>query len=202
MDFYEYWIGKNIDLENMWNIFEDGNGYIEKYRSTEVYMLRLHFHNYSSDLPLFDHEVISKTIKGLFHDLKKECLSESEYDRFGPIFLYEINRGSSIWTFLAELKPLLIFGVGLGTAMLWKWNEFEGKNLDNLNKKIDIIKKLHPNASNLDIQDFLSAWTFIGRNKVLERLAKQGLKGVEISKNPFKGKTNIDVIDVMKTDNN
>jgi len=188
MDFYEYWIGRDIDLENIWEIFDEGKGYIEKYKAREAYMLRLHFDGYSSDLPLFDHEAILKTIKGLFHDLKKECLTESEYDHFGPIFLYDVNRGSSILTFLAELKPLVMFALGLAAAILWKWEELEGKNLDNLSKKIDIIKKLYPHASDLDVQNFIKALTFIGRNKVIERLAQQGLKKIEVSKSIFKGK--------------
>lgn len=76
MDFYEYWIGENIDLENVWKIFEEGQGYIEKYKSIEVYMLRLEFETNAPQLPLFDHEAISKTVKSVFHDLKKECLPQ------------------------------------------------------------------------------------------------------------------------------
>ena len=173
MDFYEYWIGKNIDLNNIWNIFDEGQGSIDKYKSMEVYILHLQF-EYDQNLPLFNHEVISKTIKSLFHDLKKECFSDSEYSNLGPIFLYEIDRSSAIWTFLAELKPLVIFNTILSAVLLWQ--KVEGQSLDNLNKKIDIIKNLYPHASDLDIQDFIKAWTFLGRNKVLKRLAEQGLK--------------------------
>lgn len=193
MDFYEYWIGENIDLENIWEIFDEGKIYVEKYNSMEVYLFRLQF-NHALNLPLFDHEAISKTIKSLFHDLKKECFSDLEYNRLGPIFLYEINRGSAIWTFLAELKPLLIFSTVLSTALLW--GKLEGQSLNNLNKKIDIIRKLYPDASDLDVQDFINAWTFIGRKKVLNRLAKQGLEKIEISKEPFNGKKEIEMIDI------
>ncbi len=193
MDFYEYRIGKGIDIENIWSIFDEGKGYIEKYKSMEVYALRLQFDS-ALNLPLFDHEAISKTVKSLFHDLKKECLPESEYDHFGPIFLYEINRGSAIWTFVAELKPLLILSTVLSIALIWR--KYEGQSTDNLNKKIDYIRKLYPRAPVLDIQDFTHAWTAIGRKKVLKRLAEQGLKSIKISKQPFKGQKDIEVIDV------
>lgn len=38
-------------------------------------------------LPLVDHEAILKTLKGVFHDLKKDNLNEDEYGRALPLFL-------------------------------------------------------------------------------------------------------------------
>ncbi len=194
MDFYEYWIGKNIDLENIWKIFDEGKGYIEKYKSMEVYMLRLKFENSNSQLPLFDQEAVSKTIKSVFHDLKIECLPD-RYNSLGPIFLYEINRGSDIWSFLAEISPTIV----LSAALLWL--KFENKCLDNLEKKMSIaekLKNLFPHATDVDIQDFIKAWTFIGRNKVINRLYSRGLKGIQISKRPFNGEKEIEFIDITE----
>ena len=194
MDFYEYWIGKNIDLENVWNIFDEGKDYIEKYKSMEVYMLRLEFDNNNSKLPLFDHEAVSKTIKSVFHDLKKECLPQ-DYDNLGPIFLYEINRGSDIWSFLAELSPAII----LSAALLWL--RFDNQCLNNLDKRMSIaekLKKLFPQATDIDVQDFVKAWTFVGRERVIKRLSDRGLKRIKISRKPFKGEKEIDFIDISE----
>jgi hypothetical protein len=197
MDFYEYWIGKDINLDEVWSSFDQG--YIDKYRSMEVYMLRLEFDKYTTNLPLFDQEAIVKTIKSLFHDFKKECLSSAEYDSLGPIFLYEINRGSAIWTFLAELKPLVLFSTVISAA--WIWAKYEGQSLDNLDKKLSIIKKHFPQASDIDIEEFTNAHTFIGRKKVIKRLLNQGLKKVELSKEPFKDKeANARFINMSKVD--
>jgi hypothetical protein len=203
MNFYEYWIGKDIDLAEVWKAFDEGKGYIEKYKTMEVYMLRIGFENYSSNSPLFDHEAVSKTIKSLFHDFKRECLSDSEYNEFGPIFIYEINRGSALWSFLAELKPLLVFSTVLSAALLWK--KFEGQSLNNLEKKISIIKKYFPQATDIDVKNFVNAWTFLGRKKVLNKLIEQGLKKIEISDKPFKGdKSKIEFVNmseiIIKTD--
>lgn len=76
MSFYEYWIGKSIDLEGLWDDFENGQCYIEKYKTMRVHLLRLTFNHYTPDLPLFNHEAISKTVKDTFHDLKRVVYQE------------------------------------------------------------------------------------------------------------------------------
>lgn len=48
----------------------------------------------------------------------------------------------------------------------------------------------------------MKAWTFIGRNKVLKRLYEQGLEKIEISKEPFKGQKDIEVIGKSKIEEN
>lgn len=196
MNFSEYWIGENIDLENIWQIFDEGKGYIEKYKSMEVYMLQLQFDS-PSNLPLFDYEAISKTIKSLFHDLKRECLSSSEYNRLGPIFLYEINRGSAIWSFLAELSPIII----LGYVLFSKWLDLDNKSLDNLDKRMSIAEKLKkhfPQATDIDIQKFIKASNYRDRNRIIKRLYDRGLKKIKIYRKPFKGEKEIEFIHISE----
>ena len=41
--FYEYWIGQNNDYGSLWNDFDDGKGYIEKYNSKPAHLLRFNF---------------------------------------------------------------------------------------------------------------------------------------------------------------
>jgi hypothetical protein len=66
--FDECWIGKGVDYRELWNDFEDGSGYIEKFQTREVHLFQLEFERHPANLPLFDHEAIYKTIKGCFHD--------------------------------------------------------------------------------------------------------------------------------------
>src|SRR5512138_2774604 len=112
MDVYEYWIGQRIDYRAVWQAYEEGiDGYIDKFRSMRVYLLRVELTQFSSDLALFNHEAVYKTIKGYFHDLKRYGLSEEEYISTGPLFLYSVDRGSGIWNLLGELQPLIALAV-------------------------------------------------------------------------------------------
>jgi hypothetical protein len=89
-----YWIGARINYEEIWTAYESGLGYIDKFRSIPAHILTIEFeHSYLSD-PLFDHEAIFKTLKGLFHDLKQQNLSEKEFNNSRPMFLYSVERGS------------------------------------------------------------------------------------------------------------
>ncbi|HEY4944371.1 MAG TPA: hypothetical protein VII56_23285 [Rhizomicrobium sp.] len=109
----EYWIGKGIDYKSLWSAYDRGKGYQEKFYSTRAHLIRIEFKDPNLKEPLFNHEVIYKTIKGLFHDLKKANLSADEYANAAPIFLYRIDRGSSVWEFLGELRQLLTLGTTL-----------------------------------------------------------------------------------------
>jgi hypothetical protein len=82
----EYWVGKGIDLEGLWMSFDAGRGYEQKVAASELHLLRLTFAEHPRHLPLFDHEVLYKTVKGTFHDVKAECLSPEAYDAAGRSF--------------------------------------------------------------------------------------------------------------------
>ena len=133
-------------------------------------------------------------MKGTYHDLKREILSEGEYENYGPLFLYKVNRGSEVWSFLAELKPLLLYGSAL-IPIIYSYQkiakqflELEEKSLEIDEKKLSMLHTYFPEASNIDADEFIKAKTSMGRQRVLRRLIEQGLLTVEISKDPFVGK--------------
>jgi hypothetical protein len=179
----EYWIGKGIDYRRVWREFDDGAGYIEKFHSKKVHLIRITLSYPSKDLPLFNHEAVYKTIKGYFHDLKEACLKPSEYDEAGPLFLYSVDRGSSIWEFLGELRQLLLLGSTLADEKVM------GEKLANVDKRIELFRKLFGNAavSPQDFQAFMAAKTPRELDKAIHRLIEQGIQRIEVSAVPFEG---------------
>ena len=65
MSVENYWMGKDLDLESLWRDFDAGSGYIHKVSGSSLHVVRLTFDGRSVRLPLFDHEVLFKTVKGL-----------------------------------------------------------------------------------------------------------------------------------------
>ncbi len=183
-------MGKGIDLETLWQAFDGGKPYIRKVSHTELYLLRFTFEN-DQNLPLFDHEVIYKTIKGTFHDIKKGCFKENQYNNFVPIFLYKVDRGSGIYEFLAQLDPILVFLSVIGT--LWAAD----RALTNRDQKaLEFIRSNFPNASLSDVTAYVMSKTFIGKRKVLKRLINQGLKKIELSKSSHSPAMDLERVDM------
>jgi len=200
---YEYWIGKDINYEQIWRAYEEGKGYIDKYRSMRVHLIRIKLSYPASNLPLFNYEAILKTIKGYFHDLKHLCLSRDEYMSAGPLFLYSVERSSGLWSFLGELRQLVLFGTTLADEKL------VGQRLSNIDKKIEILKKHFGDAVfTEDFQNFMQGSTPRQLEKAVQKLIKQGIEKIEISKEPFIGEiestksTLIDVKRELKETNN
>jgi hypothetical protein len=54
----QYWMGKDIDLDQLWKDFDGGSGYGQKVTVSPLHLLRLTFGDHPPHLPLFDHEVI------------------------------------------------------------------------------------------------------------------------------------------------
>jgi hypothetical protein len=183
MSVEHYWMGKGLDLDGLWQDFDNGSGYIQKVGSSRLHLLRLTFDNHPERLPLFDFEVLFKTVKGTFHDVKAQCLTPEAYDRAAPIFLHRVDRGSGIFEFLAQLDPLMTWVVALGAAATWYRKSFAAdQELDE--KRLTFIRTNFPNASNSDIQAYMKAWTTFGRRQVLHHLIGQHLGRVEVSKTP------------------
>lgn len=200
MSFEEYWIGKGLELEELWKSFESGGGYIRKFESIEPYLLRLTFENHPITAPLFDHEVLYKTVKGTFHDVKAECLTQQAYDAAAPIFLYRVERGSGIFEFLGELDPILTYVAALGAAMMY-YRSAAQKDQDFDEKKWKFIRSEFPRARDIEINAYMKAWTTWGRRRILHRLIKQGLHRIEVSKFSFDGSQRPEItetIDVTK----
>lgn len=183
MSFEEYWIGKGVNYEELWSNYEKGRGYLDKYRSMEVHLLQLSFQQYAPDLPLFNLEAVLKTSKGLFHDLKKAYLSPAEYDRAGPMFVYEIGRGSEKWRFMGELKPLLLFGIAVWTQIRKGTEQYKAERV----ALIDGLLKRFPNANLEDVMKYANSFPGREQEMALEKLYSQNLRSVEISKIPFTG---------------
>ena len=184
MSVEQYWMGKAIDLDGLWYDYDNGSGYIDKVASSSLHLLRLTFSHHPPHLPLFDHEVVFKTVKGTFHDVKAECLTPKAYDEAAPIFLHRVDRGSGVFEFLAQFDPLMTWIVALGAAATW-YRKTLAADQDLDEKRLAFIKTNFPNASISEVQAYMKAWTTFGRRRVLHRLIGQHLERVEISNSPY-----------------
>ncbi len=202
MSIYEYWIGEGVDFKGVWDDFEQGkDGYINKYQSMDLYLMEITFRNPDKRFALFSHEAVYKTIKGYYHELKHILLSDYEYQRSGPIFLYEIKRGSAEWSFLGELKQLVYFAVSLLKPIrdqLWfgttlSDEELKKEILENMHKKLAIIEKIQKIFPNSDLspEEFAKIIKARKNKDLTEAIIKlvQGddLKNIKISKDKFQG---------------
>lgn len=182
MSTHEYWIGKDVNYSSIWNDFETGLGYIDKFQSMEVHLIRLTFEQYPVNLPLFNHEAVFKTLKGYAHDLKLFCFSSYEYERSGPLFFYDVRRESGIWSFLGEKRTLLLLAVTFAEEKIL------GQKLKNLDAKLQILREnFGDNIYDEDFNRFIKARTSGELNYAVGKLFQQGLKSVEVSMNPFNG---------------
>jgi hypothetical protein len=181
MNMYEYWIGRDIDYMSIWQAYEEGGAYIDKFLSMRVHILRLELTQFSSDLPLFNHEAVHKTIKGFFHDLKRHGLSKEEYLATGPLFLYSVDRGTGIWNFLGELEPLLALAITLIEGKI------RNKILVNSSKTRQILYENFRGVNPKDIERIMRANSRKDLQFALSKLASQRIQGVKVSKAPFEG---------------
>ena len=182
MDTYEYWIGRNVNYTDTWQAYDTGEGYRAKFRSMKVHIIEIHFELPSRDNPLFNQEAVYKTLKGYYHDLKQICLSPSEYSSAGPMFLYEINRGSGIWTFLAELPYILLYGTTLTKEKII------GQRLDNMEKKLKILKEYFGTGVRPELyESFMNAKSPRQIEQAVNRLFQERIKDIKISQREFLG---------------
>ena len=196
MAMHEYWIGQGVDFRGVWSDYDNGRGYEQKFNTMRVHLIRLTFEMPASHLPLFNHEAIFKTVKGYFHEIKRLCLSSSDYEMAGPLFLYEVSRGSSIWSFLGELRQLLLLGTTLADEKV------VGQRLDNIDKKLSILSRYFGNTAHPeDFRAFMQAQAAPDLEDVVTRMIGEGLRRVEVSRRPFSGDPDAsrgDMIDLKK----
>lgn len=95
--FYDFWIGRSSDVSKYWAVYKEGDGYKHKFETMTCHVIEIAFEQPGRDFPLFNLEPIYKTLKAYYHDLKHDILPRNEYNSAGPLFIYEINRGSGIW---------------------------------------------------------------------------------------------------------
>jgi len=162
---YEYWTGEGINIEKVWGDYESGKGYIEKYHQIQNrFILKIEFEAKSFE-PLFNHEAIYKSFKWLYHEIKKNVFDDNTYNKSGPIYLNEINRGSSVWIWIGEHWPILILILLLaGKADDWITSKIENHQQIEINKLN--IKKLKIELNNK---------TNTGIGSVIEKLRQQGI---------------------------
>jgi hypothetical protein len=178
----EYWIGEGVNYDELWAAYESGEGYIRKYHSMRVHLLRITLREQSRELPLFNFEVVFKTLKGYFHDLKKNWLTQAEYNSAGPLFIYQVDRASGVWDLLGELRQLLMYGTSLSDEKLM------GERLTNIDKRVEFLRKNFGNAiSQGDVERFMSAKTPRQLDRAMKKLFSQGIQHVEVSTEPFEG---------------
>ncbi|HAU1653239.1 TPA: hypothetical protein JBJ28_06550 [Legionella pneumophila] len=137
MDSLNYWIGKDTEYKKIWDAYNKNvEAYSYKIQSTPNQHLIIEFEQPNFNLPLLNAEAVFKTMKGLFHDFKFECLDKKEYESSAPISLYSIERGSAIWDFLISNSYVIpmIYTISYGIV------KFKGALLDNNLKKLQIRK--------------------------------------------------------------
>lgn len=179
----KYWIGKGTDYAEAWSDFENGCAYIDKFHSMRVHLIRIELDQFSADQPLFNHEAVYKTLKGYFHDIKHAVLPRADYNIAGPLFLYSVDRGSGIWSFLGELRQFLMFGTSLADEKVI------GQKLDNMDKRLAILQKYFGGAAcPEDFQQFMRARTPRQLESALQKLIAQGIRQVQVSQKPFEGR--------------
>jgi hypothetical protein len=178
----QYWIGEGVDYDAVWDAYESGSGYVQKFRSMRVHLLRITLREPPPELPIFNFEAVYKTTKGYFHELKKAYLTPNEYERAGPLFVYRVDRSSGIWDFLGELRQLLMFGTSLADEKLM------GERLASIDRRMEFLRKnFGHSVSPEDVQRFMCAKTPRQLERAMKRLFAQGIQRVEVSTEPFTG---------------
>ena len=183
MDYQEYWIGRNVDLDRLWRSYSEGLSYTNKYDPSNYFELKFHFSKYDKDDPLFNFEVIQKSLKGIYHEIKQECLTPREYVDAGPLYIQQVERGSEIWTLLVEQIPGLLYLFGFLGAIKG-YVEYDQANISSIDTKLKIIDDHFPNASEQNKSRFLKAWNFYQRNRAIQKLVDEGLTKLEMSDKP------------------
>lgn len=178
--FYEYWIGKDVNLQKTWDAYHNGKGYEQKFASMSCHVIEITFEKTSREFPIFNLEPIFKTTKAYYHNLKRDCLPEQEYNSAGPLFIYEINRGSGIWTWLGELYYVLLLGTTLTEEKI------KGQRIDNIEKKLKILKEYFGDSNVRPelFQAFMEANTPDDMEQAMQHLFNERIQSIKISRSP------------------
>ena len=100
----------------------------------------------------------------------------------GPLFVYDVLRGSSKYRFLGPLKGILVFAASV-------WGSYRKGNMQHKAEKLALVEQLRkqfPHADIPDIMGYINAppWE---EDAALTKLYQQGLKTIEVSRKPFDG---------------
>lgn len=160
--FYESWIGKDIDYEQLWSDYNRGQDYIKKFETVKPSLLEIIFDFPRNDEALFNHDAIYKSFKGLYHDFKLYCLSHKQYHESSPIFLYSIKRSSAEWSFLLDSDLISIFSIVLALGMD-KYNDYKNSERHN-----EIMQELEKIRNKIDVpSEKLESFVQVGKYEVI-----------------------------------
>jgi hypothetical protein len=168
-----------VKLDAVWRDFENGSGYERKFRQATCHLIEIEFDTPPVGDPIFAFEAMFKTTKRYFHDLKQLCMPARDYEEAAPLYFYGVERGSSVWQWLSELRQLILFGTTLGDEKV------VGQSLDNLDKKLSILSKYFGSGVNpKDFDAFMRAKAQPEIEAAVRKMLKQKIKSVRISKRP------------------
>jgi hypothetical protein len=186
--FEEYWIGKGIDLDEVWADFDKGQSYIRKFESRRVHLMTLIF-NSNGSAPLYNHEAIFKTVKFYFHELKLHCLTSREYDESAPLFLYDVERGSSWYEFAGDIGNLVLTALSLTDQSRIAKSNLLTKEVERFQRQLEVARKFGVNQGELSRawKEWLKADTQDALRDARNRLVDAGLKEILISEKPLEG---------------
>jgi|GEM_PF-1925583 len=213
--FSEFWIGKEIKLKKYWKTYYEGFGYIEKFKSSNSYILEISFSNKPKELPLFNLEPVNKTLKAFYYHAKKTYLPITEFELEGPLYLQEVSRGSEIITWLAngflpifsiafivltiELKLKKLQGQKLSNSLIeskiksGKLNDdltnekIISHRIKNLHDRLEFLKEHHPNHYQRIVNNTPPKEIIDGLNNLVD----EGINKIRFTKNPV-NKLNFD----------
>lgn len=181
MSIYEYWIGRDVNLDAVWRDYEDGVAYEQKFRKTTCHLIEIEFDVPPPGDPIFAFEAMFKTTKRYFHDLKQLCMSARDYEEAAPLYFYGVERGSAVWQWLGELRQLILFGTTLSDEKI------VGQTLDNLDRKLSILSKYFGSGVNpKDFDAFMRAKAQPEIEAAVRKMLKQKIRSVRISKRPVR----------------
>jgi hypothetical protein len=155
----------------------------------KVHLIRFTFDQFPPGQPLFNYEALYKTIKGYFHEIKRLCLPAEVYESTGPLF-HDPRLGA--WSFLGELRPLLLFGTTLAVGAII------GQPLEDEDGIFAFLNEHFPGGSvREDFQRFSQVAIRSEVRQAVGKLLEQGLVKVELSAEPFDGDARLTMLDVM-----
>lgn len=181
----EYWTGEGVDCLTLWNAYSAGKEvYIKKFRKelqeNKISLLKLEFEAPSIDEPLFNLEVVYKTLKALYYGFKRHCLTDfNEFNEAGPLYVNSIERGSIWWHLYIDSMHAAEFICALvGAHNLLLLNKKTKLEIEKLEKERDIQNQERlKNKKNKIAQENID--NFIRQYKpIIDKLLSESIKSI------------------------
>jgi uncharacterized protein (DUF433 family) len=192
----QYWIGKDLPLGDLWQAYQGGIDYLEKFNHIEAHFLEISFSESAEGTPFGSFEVVYKTIKSYFHQIKQTCF-QNEYSDLAPLYFYSAFRHPTRYLFLGQINPLLIMAISLIEK------KFIGDSFSDTKQILEFVRINFPEAL---VEDKLNQFQASRGNHIdkdyFEKLINLGLSGVKVTKKPFTKSSFIyEMIDLFDVEN-